>query len=196
MYASGRDILGHRVWTSQTYNLVYEKDILQNQESYELYKTKLPQEFCTNVGHIKLTFAYSALNEQDTIEQLLTSGTVNLYIDGIGNNHAGVAISPYDSTASKVNKLVKEMKIEQEASDIPISKAERLPYDTVQDMLNGLNANKVDKVQVEAGKLLLSNGIGGIQASDVVIQEYEDQKEYIDQLHTEQEKKWTGCKRR
>ncbi len=191
MYASSRDVLGHRVWTSQTYNLVYEKDIIYNQIEYEIYTAMLPKEFCKENGEIEITFAHYSLTEEDRVEELLTSGTVNLYIDGIGNNNAGVAISPYDSTASKVNKLVKEMKIEQErtANDIPISKAERLPYDTVQDMLNGLNANKVDKVQVEAGKLLLSNGIGGIQASDVGIQEYEDQKGYIDEKHAEQEQR-------
>lgn len=191
MYASGRDSLGYRVWTSQTYNLVYEKDIQQNQKSFELYKARLPQEFCKNIGHIELTLAYYALTEEDTVEQLLTSGTVNLYIDGIGNNSAGVAISPYDSTAAKVNKLTQNIAEIQDwtANDIPISKAERLIYDNVQEMLNGLNANKVDKVQVEKGKLLLSNGIGGIQASDVGIQEYEDQKEYIDRLHTEQEQR-------
>ena len=155
MYASSRDVLGHRVWTSQTYNLVYEKDIIYNQIEYEIYTAMLPKEFCKENGEIEITFAHYSLTEEDRVEELLTSGTVNLYIDGIGNNHAGVVISPYDSTASKVNKLVKEMKIEQErtANDIPISKAERLPYDTVQDMLNGLNANKIDKVQVEAGKI-------------------------------------------
>ena len=191
MYASSRDVLGHRIWTSQTYNLVYEKDIIYNQIEYEIYTAMLAKEFCKENGEIEITFAHYSLTEEDRVEELLTSGTVNLYIDGIGNNHAGVVISPYDSTASKVNKLVKEMKIEQErtANDIPISKAERLPYDTVQDMLNGLNANKVDKVQVEAGKLLLSNGIGGIQASDVGIQEYEDQKGYIDEKHAEQEQR-------
>lgn len=191
MYASSRNVLGHRIWTSQTYNLVYEKDIIYNQIEYEIYTAMLPKEFCKENGHIEITFAHYSLTEEDRVEELLTSGTVNLYIDGIGNNNAGVAISPYDSTASKVNKLVKEMKIEQErtANDIPISKAERLPYDTVQDMLNGLNANKVDKVQVEAGKLLLSNGIGGIEASDVGIQEYEDQKGYIDEKHAEQEQR-------
>ena len=191
MYASGRDSLGQKVWTSQTYNLVYEKDIIYNQIEYEIYTAMLPKEFCKENGHIEITFAHYSLTEEERVEELLTSGTVNLYIDGIGNNNAGVAISPYDSTASKVNKLVKEMKIEQErtANDIPISKAERLPYDTVQDMLNGLNANKVDKVQVEAGKLLLSNGIGGIEASDVGIQEYEDQKGYIDEKHAEQEQR-------
>ncbi len=70
-----------------------------------------------------------------------------------------------------------------------IEESRRLPYDTVQDMLNGLNANKVDKVQVEAGKLLLSNGTGRIEASTIGIQEYEDKKEYIDQLHSEQEQR-------
>ena len=191
MYASSRDVLGHRVWTSQTYNLVYEKDIIYNQIEYEIYTAMLAKEFCKENGEIEITFAHYSLTEEERVEELLTSGTVNLYIDGIGNNNAGVVISPYDSTASKVNKLVKEMKIEQErtANDIPISKAERLPYDTVQDMLNGLNANKVDKVQVEAGKLLLSNGIGGIEASDVGIQEYEDQKGYIDEKYAEQEQR-------
>ena len=191
MYASSRDVLGHRVWTSQTYNLVYEKDIIYNQIEYAIYTAMLAKEFCKENGQIEITFAHYSLTEEERVEELLTSGTVNLYIDGIGNNNAGVVISPYDSTASKVNKLVKEMKIEQErtANDIPISKAERLPYDTVQDMLNGLNANKVDKVQVEAGKLLLSNGIGGIEASTIGIQEYEDQKGYIDEKHVEQEQR-------
>ncbi len=191
MYASGRDSLGQKVWTSQTYNLVYEKDIIYNQTEYEIYTAMLPKEFCKENGQIEITFTHYSLTEEERVEELLTSGTINLYIDGIGNNNAGVAISPYDITASKVNKLVKEMKEVQDwtAKDIPISKAERLPYDTVQDMLNGLNANKVDKVQVEAGKLLLSNGIGGIEASDVGIQEYEDQKGYIDEKHAEQEQR-------
>ena len=191
MYASSRDSLGHRVWTSQTYNLVYEKDIIYNQKEYEIYTAMLPKEFCKENGEIEITFAHYSLTEEERVEELLTSGTVNLYIDGIGNNNAGVAISTYDITASKVNKLVKEMKEVQEwtAKDIPISKEERVLYENVQEYLHGLNTIKIDKVQAEEGKLLLSNGIGGIEASTIGIQEYEDQKGYIDEKHAEQEQR-------
>ena len=151
MYASGRDNLGQKVWSSQTYNLVYTKDVLYNHIEYEVYTAKMPQEFCKNNGHIEITFTHMVFNEQDTVESLLTSGTVNLYIDGMGSNNAGVAISPYDITASKVNALVQDMHEVKDwtAVDIPLLKAGKLPYENVQEALNTLEQEKANRKQVD-----------------------------------------------
>ena len=151
MYASSRDNLGNKVWTSQTYNLVYKKDIVYNKTNYEVYEAMLPKEFCKVNGHLEVTFTHTALTNEDTVERLLTTGTINLYIDGVGNNNAGVVISPYDITATKVNQLVKEMEEVKDwtAADIPLLKAGRLSYENVQEALNSLEQEKADRKQVD-----------------------------------------------
>lgn len=107
VYASTRDVSGELVWSSQTYNLVYRKDVNINNQLYELYSAPLPEEFCENSGDITITFAQGTVDSSGEVLSVLTSGDLNLFIRGEGFNLNGVKLSNYDVTAANVNKLLK-----------------------------------------------------------------------------------------
>jgi hypothetical protein len=102
VYASDRDEAGEQVWTSATYDLPYVDKEIINGVTYNVYEDYLPQEFCAK-DEVNLTFAHVV--EADGVEQILTSGTLNLTIGGEGFNYNGTQIPQQDSLAIKVNKI-------------------------------------------------------------------------------------------
>ena len=102
VYASDRDEAGEIVWTSATYSLAKIKGV-----DYSVYENYLPQEFCAQDGDLNLTFAQIVSN--NGVEEILTSGTLNLYISGEGFNYNGVQISNPDNVAIQVNNIGQEV---------------------------------------------------------------------------------------
>ncbi|MGN0961515.1 MAG: hypothetical protein ACI4PF_04885 [Christensenellales bacterium] len=150
VYASTRDVSGVLVWSSQTYNLVYQKDITIENKIYEMYSAPLPEEFCTNSGDITLTFSQVLVDEEDNIIKLLTSGSLNLFVDGEGYDFNGVQISNYDVTAIEVNKLKKGY------SETKALK----PYDgSYSYTLNALAYGEVDS-EISLFKSLVDSNVG------------------------------------
>lgn len=105
VYASEYNTSGDKVWTSQTYSLPYEQNIVINNLSYREYKDYIPQEFCQQAGDLTLTFAYEQTDGEDEATEIITSGDLTLYIDGQGLNTNSIKISAYDQTVAKVNNL-------------------------------------------------------------------------------------------
>lgn len=103
VYASDRDEAGEQVWTSATHDLPYVDKEIINGVTYNVYEDYLPQEFCTK-DEVNITFAHVV--EADGVEQILTSGTLNLTIGGEGFNYNGTQIPQQDSLAIKVNKIL------------------------------------------------------------------------------------------
>jgi hypothetical protein len=107
VYASGRDEAGEQVWTSATYPLYLNEEISPikiDGVNYNVYEAYMPQEFCTESGDIALTFTQVINN--GGVEEVLTSGTLNLYISGEGFNYNGVKISDYDAVSIKINEAL------------------------------------------------------------------------------------------
>ena len=114
VYASSRDVSGTQIWTSATYNLTYDKDVVIDNQTYEQYSAPLPEEFCAETGDVTITFAHVITEQEDeenVAESVLVSGDLNLYISGSGYNHAGVKIPNTDVIAGSVNSLLQSKEI-------------------------------------------------------------------------------------
>ncbi len=123
VYGSTLDNSGNKIWASQTHNLPYERDVVIDGFEYELYSANLPEEFCSINGSLEITFVYCTGNEEGIATSILTSGKLNLYIEGAGFNKNGVILSNYDDTAAKVNELSKTKvdKVESEEGQLLIA---------------------------------------------------------------------------
>jgi hypothetical protein len=108
VYLSDRDEAGEQVWTSSTYKLDYKGKNVISGVVYDVYEDMLPQEFCSEEGDIYLTFA-QVVGSGDA-EQVITSGTLNLYVSGEGFNYNGVKLSQEDGLAIKINEIYKSYK--------------------------------------------------------------------------------------
>ena len=179
-----------QAYTTQDYTIPLQQEQIIDGIKYAIYCRRLPKVFtlwetiATELGQRgELQMVFNLLqtrqeNNKTIVESILTSPII--------------AIPVYPSVYLSVDEAIEIDKIDELAGNI-----DSLRLIVQNDMatkleLKEVNTNKVDKVQVEAGKLLLSNGIGGIQASTIGIQEYEDQKEYIDEKHAEQEQRMDG----
>jgi hypothetical protein len=105
VYASTLDVSGTEVWSSATYDMVYQQDVPVDNDMYEQYTCPMPEEFCSQDGDITLTFAQVFVNNNQEITSTITSGNLNLYIDGSGYNFAGVQMANTDYIASEINNL-------------------------------------------------------------------------------------------
>ena len=105
VYASTLDVSGTEVWSSATYDMVYQQDVPVGNDMYEQYTCPMPEEFCSQDGDITLTFAQVFVNDNQEITSTITSGNLNLYIDGAGYNFAGVQMANTDYIASEINNL-------------------------------------------------------------------------------------------
>lgn len=105
VYASTLDVSGTEVWSSATYDMVYQQDVPVGNDMYEQYTCPMPEEFCSQDGDITLTFAQVFVNDNQEITSTITSGNLNLYIDGSGYNFAGVQMANTDYIASEINNL-------------------------------------------------------------------------------------------
>lgn len=105
VYASTLDVSGNVVWSSQTYNMVYQQDVPFGNDMYEQYTCPMPEEFCENDGSITLTFAQVFVDENEEITSTITSGSLNLFISGEGYNFNGVKIANSDYIATEINNL-------------------------------------------------------------------------------------------
>lgn len=105
VYSTGRNVAGEQVWTSETYSVPSTQETkVFGDATYQVYERMLPQEFCLESGDLNLTFAQVVTTSG--AEEIITSGTLNLYIGGEGFNYAGVKISDYDVLAGKVNEVI------------------------------------------------------------------------------------------
>ena len=118
VYSSSRDEAGEQIWDSATYSLPQKTTTKIDGVDYNVYEGYIPQEFCLKEGDIVLTFAQVVDNSG--IEEILTSGTLNLYISGEGFNYngvnTGIKLSEMDGLAIKVNGL--NVEVEQIKNDI------------------------------------------------------------------------------
>jgi hypothetical protein len=105
VYASTLDVSGAEVWSSATYDMVYQQDVPVGNDMFEQYTCPMPEEFCSQDGDITLTFAQVFGNENQEITSTITSGNLNLYIDGSGYNFAGVQMANTDYIATEINNL-------------------------------------------------------------------------------------------
>ncbi len=112
VYASSVDTAGQNVWTSETYNMFYQKDVTINHFKYELYELPLPKEFCAENGDLTLTFSFVSVNSEGNITSLLPSSKLSLYIGfvgGTGYNPSGSRVADADILAGEVNNLKKQI---------------------------------------------------------------------------------------
>ena len=117
VYSTSRDVAGDQVWTSETHSVPSTKETkVFGNETYRVYETMFPQEFCAESGNIMLTFAQVVT--VSGAEEIITSGTLNLYISGEGFNYAGVKISDYDVLAGKVNEVIENTVNKEELADL------------------------------------------------------------------------------
>lgn len=118
VYSSSRDDAGEQIWTSDTYSLPQKTTTKIDGVDYNVYEGYIPQEFCEKEGDVVITFAQVVDN--NGMEEILTSGTLNLYISGEGFNYngvnTGIKLSEMDGLAIKVNGL--NVEVEQIKNDI------------------------------------------------------------------------------
>lgn len=174
-----------QVYTTQDYNIPLQQEQEIDGMKYAIYSRRLPKEFtlwetvATELGQKgELQMVINLLstrqeNDKTVVESILTSPIIVMSI------YASAYLA--DETSIEVNKV-----------EGLIALVGGLQSTVQQDMatkieLEKIESNKIDKLLAEENKLLLSNGYGGIKASSVGIQEYENQKEYIDRLHNNQE---------
>ena len=118
VYSSSRDEAGEQIWTSDTYSLPQKTTTKIDGVDYNVYEGYIPQEFCEKEGDVVITFAQVVDN--NGMEEILTSGTLNLYISGEGFNYngvnTGIKLSEMDGLAIKVNGL--NVKVEEIREDV------------------------------------------------------------------------------
>lgn len=122
VYASSIDVRGKKVWNSNTYNLPYIKTISKNNKEYKVFSAPFPSEFCSADNDISLTFAYVALQADNTAIEILPTAELNLHFSGKGFNENGVVISDNDATAARVNLLSNIALVKVDiAKELPLS---------------------------------------------------------------------------
>lgn len=104
VYLGDEDEAGEKVWTSNTYSWLVKETVVINGVPYNVYEEYLPQEFCSESGDIRITFAQVV--GKDGVNQILTSGSLNLYVSGDGFNFNGVEIAESDKLAIKINEVL------------------------------------------------------------------------------------------
>lgn len=104
VYLGDEDESGEKVWASKTYSWLVKETCVIGGASYNVYEEYIPQEFCSESGDIRITFAQVV--SKDEVNQILTSGSLNLYISGDGFNYNGVEISDADKLAIKINEVL------------------------------------------------------------------------------------------
>lgn len=108
VYLADNDEAGDQVWSSKAYSLPFKEYTNINGATYNVYEDYVPQEFCANNGDIRITFAQ--IVDNDGVEQLITSGSLNLFVAGDGFNYNGVEISDYDNLAIQLNSVLQYSK--------------------------------------------------------------------------------------
>ncbi len=138
VYASSLDVAGQNVWTSETYNMSYQKTITINHFDYELYETPMPQEFCAKNGDLELTFAYVTVDADGNVTSLLPSSTLSLYIGfvgGKGYNPSGSQIANADVAMADINTLKKQIVTKSSIAET------LLKYDVTQELPENIEYN-------------------------------------------------------
>lgn len=166
VYSTGRDVAGEQVWTSETYSVpsTNETKVLPD-ATYRVYETMLPQEFCLESGDLNLTFAQVVTTSG--AEEIITSGTLNLYISGEGFNYAGVKISDYDVLAGKVNEVIENAVNREDIAELEAKVENSASKDELQGAEDRLNTaiGKVDsdlKVEIADTEARLQDNIDAV----------------------------------
>lgn len=178
VYSTGRNVAGEQVWTSETYSVPSTNETKTfGDATYRVYETMLPQEFCLESGDLNLTFAQVVTTSG--AEEIVTSGTLNLYIGGEGFNYAGVKISDYDVLAGKVNEVIENAVNREDIAELEAKVENSASKDELQDAEDRLNTaiGKVDsdlKVEISDTEARLQDNIDAVdnkinQLSDNVV---------------------------
>jgi hypothetical protein len=105
VYTSAEDESGEIVWTSKAYELPSIDIEIVGGVVYRVYEDYIPQEFCAEDGDIVVNFAYVDIDD-NKVEQIITTGELNLFIGGNGYNANGVVLPQNDGLASKINQIL------------------------------------------------------------------------------------------
>ena len=146
VYSTGRNVAGEQVWTSETHSVPSTNESkVFGDATYRVYETTLPQEFCLESGDLNLTFAQVVTTSGQ--EEIVTSGTLNLYIGGEGYNNAGEQISDYDVLASRVNQVIEQAVNKEDIAELEgkiTNSASKKELQEVDDRLTG-EINRVEQ---------------------------------------------------
>lgn len=178
VYSTGRNVAGEQVWTSETHSVPSTNETKTfGDATYRVYETMLPQEFCLESGDLNLTFAQVVTTSG--AEEIITSGTLNLYVGGEGFNYAGVKISDYDVLAGKVNEVIENAVNREDIAELEAKVENSASKDELQEAEDRLNTaiGKVDsdlKVEIADTEARLQDNIDAVdnkidQLSDNVV---------------------------
>lgn len=178
VYSTGRNVAGEQVWTSEIHSVPSTKETKTfGDATYRVYETTLPQEFCLESGDLNLTFAQVVTTSG--AEEIITSGTLNLYIGGEGFNYAGVKVSDYDVLAGKVNEVIENAVNREDIAELEAKVENSASKDELQGAEDRLNTaiGKVDsdlRVEVADTEARLQDNIDAVdnkieQLSDNVV---------------------------
>lgn len=157
VYSTGRDVAGEQVWTSETHSVPSTNETkVFGDATYRVYETMLPQEFCLESGDLNLTFAQVVTTSG--AEEIITSGTLNLYVGGEGFNYAGVKISDYDVLAGKVNEVIENAVNREDIAELEAKVVNSASKDELAEVDNRLTTN-INRVESE-----LSNEIASAES--------------------------------
>jgi hypothetical protein len=161
VYEASEDEAGNLIFTSAVYNLPYKEEISISGFDYIVYEDYLPQEFCASEGDITLTFAEGIVDADNEFIRVNVSGKLNLFINGVGYNYAGVKVSKYDHVSSKVNEILAG-KIETKGLK---------PYDPEFNYSLGTLVYNQDGVEIKFYKSLRADNKGNSLEDDLYWQE-------------------------